>query len=135
MLLNRHKEIELGSELENMRSFSMGLPYKDRGHAIGNSDQIRSSHNEFARNDPFVIEESDAGSGKGEDAFHFISYVPVNGQLYELDGLQQGPISFGECSDETWLPLAREMIQERIQKYAASEIRFNLLAIVGDKLV
>lgn len=38
VLLNRHKEIELGSELENMRSFSMGLPYKDRGHAIGNSD-------------------------------------------------------------------------------------------------
>lgn len=59
----------------------------------------------------------------------------MNGQLYELDGLQQGPISFGECTEETWLPLAREMIQQRIQKYAASEIRFNLLAIVGDKLV
>jgi hypothetical protein len=32
--------------------------------------------------------------------------------------LQAGPISFGECTDENWLALAREKIQERIQKYA-----------------
>lgn len=112
----------------------MALPFKERGHAIGNSDQIRSSHNSFARNDPFVIEEETAPSGKGEDAFHFISYVPVNNKLYELDGLQQGPICYGDCSDSDWLNLARSKIQERIQKYADKEIRFNLLAIVGDKL-
>ena len=70
----------------------------------------------------------------GEDAFHFIAYTPVNGILYELDGLQQGPISFGPCSDQDWLALARSQIQKRIEKYAEKEIRFNLLAIVGDKL-
>ncbi len=77
--MNRTKEIDIGAELLNLRLFAMGLPFKDRGHVIGNSDQIRLTHNSFARNDPFVIEESEAPSGKGDDAFHFISYVPVNG--------------------------------------------------------
>ena len=65
----------------------MSLGFKDRGQILGQSESIRVSHNSFARNDPFVIEEVEAKNGEGEDAFHFISYVPHNGKLYELDGL------------------------------------------------
>ena len=31
------------------------------------------------------------------------SYVPYRGQLYELDGLQKGPIDLGACTKEDWL--------------------------------
>ena len=65
--------------------------------------------------------------------FHFVSYVPYKGKLYELDGLQAGPISFGEVTDENWLVKAKEEIQKRIEKYSASEVKFNLLAVVEDK--
>jgi ubiquitin carboxyl-terminal hydrolase L5 len=84
--MNRQKDIEIGDELKNLKEFSMSMTNKDRGWAIGNSELIRTTHNSFTRQDPFEIEH-DKSSGKDEDAFHFISYVPFNGQLYELDGL------------------------------------------------
>jgi ubiquitin carboxyl-terminal hydrolase L5 len=50
-----------------------------------------------------------------------------------LDGLQAGPISFGEVTEDNWLIKAKEEIQKRIEKYSATEIRFNLLAVIDDK--
>ena len=82
-----------------------------------------------------MIDEESKPAKDDDDVFHFISFLPFKGKLYELDGLQKGPICFGECTQEDWLSKAREQIQKRIQTYAATEIKFNLLAIVGDKIV
>ena len=86
ILMNRTKDIEIGDELKNLRDFSLEMNPKDKGWAIGNSEVIRTAHNGFSRQEPFEIEQ-DVKGGKEEDAFHFISYIPFNGQLYELDGL------------------------------------------------
>ncbi len=32
---------------------------------------------------------------KEEDAFHFVSYLPFEGAVYELDGLTPGPLCLG----------------------------------------
>jgi len=125
-------ELEIGSELTNLKTFSAGLPSREKGHAIGNSEVIRVAHNSFTRQDPFVMDEETKTATKDDDVYHFISFVPHKNALYELDGLQAGPITHGECTEETWLTLARSKIQQRIEAYASSEIRFNLLAIIGD---
>ena len=109
--MNQSDKIDIGNELTTIKNFSVGMTSKDKGWTIGNSDIIREHHNSFARQDPFTIEEDDRkAKDDDDDVFHFVAYVPHDGQLYELDGLQEGPISFGECNDEKWLSKARDQI-------------------------
>ena len=35
-------------------------------------------------------------TGRAMEAFHFVSYVPINDRLFELDGLKPYPIDHGE---------------------------------------
>ena len=64
-----------------------------RGESLQNSEPIRVAHNSFSRPDPIHIEQT-KDDEEGE-AFHFISYVPHNEFVYEIDGLQKGPRLIG----------------------------------------
>ena len=132
ILMNCPDAVSLGDELANMRAFTREFDADLKGLAISNSEKIRAAHNAFARPDP-VVRERAAAADDAEDLFHFVAYVPKNGALYELDGLQRGPIAHGACGEEDWLQLACPVIRERIERYAGSEIRFNLMALVRDR--
>lgn len=67
-----------------------------------------------------------------EDIYHFIAYTAVNGRLYELDGLQAAPILHGDCEPEEFADKVIPVLQRRIERYPAQEIRFNLMAMVQD---
>ncbi|KAL1898931.1 hypothetical protein Cpir12675_001683 [Ceratocystis pirilliformis] len=133
VLMNKAEEIDLGDEMRNFREFTLFLPPEYRGESLGNSDLIRSVHNSFARSSPFV-DETQRG-GEAEDVFHFISYTAHNNTLYELDGLQPAPIAHGPCSQEQFPSKVVDVLQRRVARYSSSEIRFNLLAMVGDQRV
>ena len=51
-----------------------------------------------------------------------------------MDGLKPGPIDHGSYTDD-WITVVRPILQTRIAKHAATEITFNLMAVVGDKLL
>ena len=65
---------------------------------IGGSEGVRRAHNSFASPNPFLSDES-LSSGKDDDAYHFIAYVPFEGELWELDGLKPAPIRLAECNE------------------------------------
>jgi len=123
--------LDLGSELSSLRQVTAGWPPDIKGNAIGNSEQIRKVHNSFARPEPFSFSGSKKAE-KDDEVYHFISYVPVDGNLYELDGLKRGPINLGSCTDSNWTEKAIESLNVRISTYS-NEIRFSLLALVKNR--
>lgn len=102
-----------------------------RGEALSNSELIRDVHNSFARSSPF-IDDAQRLASDDDDVYHFIAYTSINGVLYELDGLQPAPISHGSCTFEEFPTNVIPVLQRRIERYPANEIRFNLLAMVRD---
>ncbi|GAB1314880.1 Ubiquitin carboxyl-terminal hydrolase [Madurella fahalii] len=124
--------IDVGPHLRDFREFTMALPPEYRGEALSNSELIRDVHNSFAKSSPFVDETTRQPDEDRDDAFHFIAYTPVGGTLYELDGLQPAPISHGPCSRDEFPAKVMDVLQRRIARYDAAEIRFNLLAMVRD---
>lgn len=130
VVLNR-PELEIGPELMQLKEFTAGMPAEMKGLAIGNSDTIRSVHNSFSPPQP-IIPDKEEDDEKGE-AFHFIAYLPVGSSLYELDGLKPGPIKLADCTQDDWLPKAAAAITERIGRYAANEVKFNLMACIEDR--
>lgn len=145
--------LDLGSDLTELRSFASSFTPELRGEAIGSSEALQTAHNAFSRKDVAFLQDQKptlTATGK-EDVFHFVAYVPhePTQKVYELDGLQQGPIEVGsygntatttseenkEQEAQPWYGPARQAIQERMQAYSTSEIKFNLMAVVGDKRV
>lgn len=121
-----------GKTLAEFKEFTCSFDAPMKGLALSNSDTIRQVHNSFSKTQMFEIDQKLLN--KEEDAYHFIAYVPINGRLYELDGLKEGPIDRGEIPKEQhWVEFAKPVIETRINKYAEGEIHFNLMAIISDK--
>ncbi|XP_039763876.1 ubiquitin carboxyl-terminal hydrolase isozyme L5 [Pararge aegeria] len=133
LLLNcNHPDVYLGPELTKLKEFSMSFNPKMRGLTLSNSDTIRSAHNSMSQ--PTLFEFDPKLVTKEEDAFHFIGYMPINGRLYELDGLRNGPIDHGPiAAEQDWLDVVRPIILKRIKTYLDDEIHFNLMALVSDR--
>ncbi|XP_042195593.1 ubiquitin carboxyl-terminal hydrolase BAP1 isoform X2 [Callorhinchus milii] len=134
-------DVELGPTLSWMKDFTKGFSPESKGYAIGNAPELAKAHNSHARPEPRHLPEKQNGIStvRTMEAFHFVSYVPINGRLFELDGLKAYPIDHGPWGeDEEWTDKARRVIMERIGLATAGEpydIRFNLMAVVPDRRI
>ncbi|XP_060809402.1 ubiquitin carboxyl-terminal hydrolase isozyme L5 [Amyelois transitella] len=133
LLLNcTHPDVDLGPELTKLKEFSMSFDPKMRGLTLSNSQTIRSAHNSMSQQ--VIFEMDPKMATKEEDAYHFIGYMPIDGRLYELDGLREGPIDHGPIApDQDWLDVVRPIIMKRISVYTEGEMHFNLMALVSDR--
>ena len=137
-----------GPQLTDLFTFTTGMDPQTRGLAITSSDWLREAHN--ALSPPHAISLDGLGlPKKGEDAYHFVVYLPVMGALYEFDGLKQCPVRHGPCGEDHggdgWVTKARlvgsflasvwmidsfdvsEVIETRIGTYPDGSVSVELL--------
>ncbi|KAG5216051.1 hypothetical protein JEQ12_001627 [Ovis aries] len=136
VLLN-FSNVDLGPTLSRMKDFTKGFSPESKGYAIGNAPELAKAHNSHARPEPRHLPEKQNGLIVvwTMEAFHFVSYVPITGWLFELDGLKVYPTDHGPWGeDEEWTDKAWRVIMERIGLATAGEpyndIRFSLMAVV-----
>ncbi|KAI6716295.1 hypothetical protein JHW43_001254 [Diplocarpon mali] len=132
VLLNQTAQIDVGVPLREFKEFTAGFPAEFRGECLSNSELIRRVHNSFAKSSPFVDETQRTATDDDDAVYHFIAYTAINGILYELDGLQPAPIAHGPSTFAEFPAKVIPVLQRRIERYPANEIRFNLLAMVRD---
>ncbi|ORY79483.1 ubiquitin carboxyl-terminal hydrolase, partial [Protomyces lactucae-debilis] len=139
--------LDVGPFLSTFKAATADLKAPLKGLALASSETLRQKHNAFAKRsemaeaDLHLMQRARRAATKrrkneGEDAFHFIAYLPKDGHLWELDGLKPAPIQHSATlAPEEWYLNAVPMIQERIERYSAQEIRFSLLALAEDPAV
>ncbi|KAK9470860.1 ubiquitin carboxyl-terminal hydrolase [Dipodascopsis tothii] len=141
-------DMTLGPHLDAFRAFTASFVPPLRGLALANFEYLRHIHNQYGR--PAEVREAEielvraakrkrVRPGEATDAFHFVAYVPADGALWELDGLKEQPAQIGtyapcgaDARTDSWVAQAAPHIRQRIERYAADEIRFNLLAVVPE---
>jgi len=50
----------------------------------------------------FVQSVTNTSTSSGSEIFHFICFVPINGRLYELDGLKPYPVDHGPICNNSY---------------------------------
>ncbi|PMD14096.1 cysteine proteinase [Hyaloscypha hepaticicola] len=152
-------EVELGNSLEAFRETTRLLEPPYRGQALSQNDFIRNVHNSFLRrmdvlnadltlqtdyekwvkgkkNPKRKVGKKKVAKRKKEEdeaGYHFVAYVPINGSVWRLDGLQKRPVNLGEYGKD-WVSLARDNIMQRIGQYQDGDIDYSLLSLCKSPL-
>lgn len=107
------------------------LPLHDsrqtRGEVITSDSFFREAHNSLSPPPSVSLAELDIDRDRTKgDAYHFIVYLPLNGTIYELDGLKKAPIRHDAYDGSNWVPKAREAIEKRIATYPAGSVSVSV---------
>ncbi|XP_026761984.2 ubiquitin carboxyl-terminal hydrolase calypso [Galleria mellonella] len=134
--------LHLGETLSRLKHHTLGMNPENKGWAIGNTPELACAHNSHAIPQARKKTDKNAGVSTGRftgEAYHFVSFVPINGHLFELDGLKPYPTDHGPwAADEDWTDKFRRVMAERLGRDAGEQvhdIRFNLMAVVPDRRI
>ncbi|TKA78378.1 hypothetical protein B0A55_04726 [Friedmanniomyces simplex] len=112
------------------------IPAKATPEKLEQSNGLRRSKRDPKPRKPDIVSAAQHDPDD-EEGFHFVAYMPIKGNVWRLDGLDRFPQVVGPFSEETggWIQIARPHLVGRMEQYAASEIQFNLMAIVHDPFI
>ncbi|KAF1825127.1 cysteine proteinase [Dissoconium aciculare CBS 342.82] len=156
-IVNNIPGIELGPELSDFRRSTLQMEHMARGDAIDKFDFVRRIHNSFAseteilnaemhirnkllrpRQDVYKTNTADDRDDDDDQAgFHFIAYMPIDGHVWRMDGLDYYPQDLGAYGTDSaggtgeWLDIAQSSLAVRMAQYQDVD-SFNLMAVVHD---
>ncbi|KAK3320062.1 ubiquitin thiolesterase-like protein [Cercophora scortea] len=154
--------LNLGERLSQFKEESKDLTPPLRGNLLSNSSWIRVAHNSFARrldllNAALCLQNEvderkkrrtkgsshrnrkTRPSGGADSAYHFVGFVPVNGKVWQLDGLEKTPRCIGKPprsinKHQPWTSIVRPVLKARMGQYENDQVSFSLLALCGDHI-
>ncbi|KAL2072296.1 hypothetical protein VTL71DRAFT_11639 [Oculimacula yallundae] len=149
--------LDLGENLQRFKEATQELKPPYRGKRLGENDFIRGIHNSFARRmdmlnaDLLLKNEYDdwvktkknfpkkvpakkkkqarkKKSSDDEPGYHFIAYVPIQGEVWRLDGMQREPVKLGDCGHD-WFDVASANIMQRALQYQDDGVEYSLMSL------
>lgn len=98
---------------------------EERAEKLEADDDICKSHDDAAK-------EGQTRAPGREDSvdYHFVAFVQVEGQLYELDGRKSAPIVKGKSSQDTFLTDAAVACKEYMER-DPENINFTMVALTA----
>ncbi|XP_078077716.1 ubiquitin carboxyl-terminal hydrolase isozyme L3 isoform X1 [Mustelus asterias] len=121
---NRDKlEFETNSVMRKFLDNSTPLSPEEKAKYLENDESIRVTH-EFSAQEG----QTEAPSIDEKVDLHFITFVNVDGYLYELDGRKPFPINHGATTADHFLEDAVEVCKKFMQR-DPDELRFTVVAL------
>uniref|UniRef100_A0A667YW57 Ubiquitin carboxyl-terminal hydrolase n=1 Tax=Myripristis murdjan TaxID=586833 RepID=A0A667YW57_9TELE len=120
---NNKGKMEFGTDsaLKKFLDETAGLSPDDRAKRLENNQAIREAHDDVAAQGQCRPEADKVN-------FHFIAFVNVNGQLYEMDGRMGGPVKHGATKDESFITDAASVCRGFMER-EQGEVRFSAVAL------
>ncbi|CAB1327109.1 unnamed protein product [Coregonus sp. 'balchen'] len=97
-----------------------------RATHLENNQAIREAHDEVSAQGQCRVEADKVN-------FHFITFVNVKGQLYELDGRMEGPVNHGTTKDDSFIKDAARVCRGFVER-GEGEVRFSAISPLLDCL-
>lgn len=66
--------------------------------------------------------------------FHFVAFVPIDGQIWKLDGLERQPQKICSIINDDWICQIKPQIESRMAEYEEGHIEFSILSLVKEPL-
>jgi len=98
---------------------------EDRGHALETDEGISKAHEESAQEG-----QTEAPDRETKMDMHFVAFVEVEGNLYELDGRKKFAVNHGSTSADTLLADAAKACREFMDR-DPEESRFAVVALTA----
>ncbi|KAI7881689.1 cysteine proteinase [Lichtheimia hyalospora FSU 10163] len=136
ILFNIDGQVDIGEHLSHLKTVLGHVDPVLRGNALGNDSLLRETHNSFA--DAQARAEAEAPSSKArkgkkgkrklteEDAYHYVSFIYLDGFIWELDGMNKFPCKVAPAESSSWINTLRPHLRQRMEEHDM----YNLMSIV-----